>query len=185
MESVRIVGFDPALANWGAAIAEYDIETGDLNLVEIGLEKTKKTKKRTKGLDIYERSRQLNRFVRKFADRGDFVFSELPVGSQSASAAWGLSAAVATLASISKPVEFVTVKQVKEVVGLDMPEKAEMIAWAMNNYPDADWHMRKYKGEMVPMNDNEHMADAVAVIHAGLQTKAWDSFIASLQVSQR
>ena len=41
-----------------------------------------------------------------------------------------------------------------------------MIAWATGVYPDAPW--KRHGGRVT--DDNEHLADAVAIAHAGVQT---------------
>ena len=45
-----------------------------------------------------------------------------------------------------------------------------MIEWAIRKYPHPDWLMRKSKGILVPINDNEHLADAIAIAEAGVKT---------------
>jgi len=51
-----------------------------------------------------------------------------------------------------------------------------MIEWAMEKYPEAPWRMRKLKRKdgngynLVPLADNEHLADAVAILETGLLT---------------
>jgi hypothetical protein len=57
--------------------------------------------------------------------------------------------------------------EVKEVTGLGKTAtKRQMIEWAYSKYPDnAKWLMNGTR----LINDNEHLADAVAVVHAGLR----------------
>jgi hypothetical protein len=58
-----------------------------------------------------------------------------------------------------------------------------MIEWAMEKFPDAPWRMRKLKGEMVPTKDNEHLADGVAIAHAGLKVPSFQQTLAILQAN--
>lgn len=59
--------------------------------------------------------------------------------------------------------------------------KGEMIEWAMNKYPHADWLMRKLKGQTIPIADNEHLADACAIAEAGVRTPEFLSAKAMLK----
>jgi|GEM_PF-3058055 len=57
--------------------------------------------------------------------------------------------------------------------------KADMIAWATGLYPSAPWLMSR--GRMVAKNKNEHLADATAIVHAGIATAAFQSSISIMR----
>ena len=188
---IKVVGFDPAFANWGSVQAEYSAATGFVDVVDMQLCQTKKNTSRSlyKKVDDFERAKILADFAHKQAQGGSVVFSEMPIGTQSANAAWGLGTAMGVLSGVAltTPVIFVTVNQVKEVVGIKKPTKRDMIEWAHSTYPRANWFKVKRRGEMVLTDKNEHLADALAVIHAGVkgeQFKQMVSVLAGLKVSQ-
>ena len=51
-----------------------------------------------------------------------------------------------------------------------------MIDWAMREFPHKDWLLRKYKGCYVAQEKNEHIADSLGAIVAGLKTDEWKKF---------
>lgn len=54
-------------------------------------------------------------------------------------------------------------------VGSKTASKQEMIEWAMHHHPEANWPMKtRNKALSVITGSAEHMADAIAAIHAGL-----------------
>jgi hypothetical protein len=48
--------------------------------------------------------------------------------------------------------------------------KQEMIDWAVEAHPEASWLRHKRKGVMELTAANEHLADALAAIYAGVLT---------------
>lgn len=71
------------------------------------------------------------------------------------------------LAACSIPVIQVSPLETKLAsVGHKTASKADMIAWASNLYPDADW--LSCRGRLIA--SNEHLADATAIVHAGVRT---------------
>jgi len=170
---VRVVGFDPAFRRWGFAIAEIDTETLQVEIKDLILMKTENRSGKTvrKSSDELRRAVELRKAMQKYSADAQVVFSEIPGGAQSASAAKQLGIVLGILSALDKPLIQVTPIETKlAAVGSKVASKQEMIDWAVSSYPDAPWLMRKLKGEMVPVNDNEHLADAVAVIHAGVLT---------------
>jgi hypothetical protein len=52
----------------------------------------------------------------------------------------------------------------------------------MKLHPEADWKMRKSKGELVSVDGyNEHIADAIGALYAGLNT---DQFLNAIEMAQ-
>ena len=71
------------------------------------------------------------------------------------------------IASISPAPIQVTPHEVKMAsVGKKTASKREMIDWAYEKFPDAGWLFHSGKLQ----NKNEHMADAIAIVYAGIQT---------------
>lgn len=180
MATIKIVGIDPSLRNFGFAQAllnihtlEYTIE--NLILVESENEAGKVVRKNSD--DLRRASTLYNGLVRACAG-ASLAIAEVPVGSQSARAMASYGMCVGVLAACPVPLIQVTPAEVKlAAVGNKQAAKEEMIEWAMAKHPGANWLMRKSKGRMVPMNDNEHLADACAAIEAGLLTDQFQQAI--------
>jgi Holliday junction resolvasome RuvABC endonuclease subunit len=124
-----------------------------------------------KNSDDIERARKLHEGLHNFIQDADLVIVEVPVGSQSARAMASYGICIGIIASIDKPLIQVTPTEVKlAACGKKTASKAEMIDWATNQFPEANWIKHKSKGEWVLGNKNEHLADAVAAIVAGVKT---------------
>ena len=104
------------------------------------------------------------------ARRVRVTFSECPVGSQSASAMKSVGVSHGIVGSLRAEGHIVIEVQAKAVkkalTGNPNASKADMIAAAMELYPDAGWNIHRGK----PTDDNEHRADAIGAIHAGVLT---------------
>jgi Holliday junction resolvasome RuvABC endonuclease subunit len=172
---IKIAGIDPSLRNTGLSLASYNIETGDWSVSKIGIVQTENQsgKQVRKSSDDYRSARELIIGVNKFVvEHGvSFVCAEVPTGAQSARAAFSNGVCCGVLAAVPVPLIQVSPTEVKMAsVGNRTASKAQMIAWAMGKWPEAGWLTRKLKGAIVPLNDNEHPADACAAIAAGIET---------------
>lgn len=182
MVKMKIMGLDAAFANVGIALGTYDLNSGALEVEELRLSKTvadKAGKKVVrKNSDDLRRAKESVAAIREaIADHGvQIVFCEIPSGAQSARAAWALGIAVGIIAGIEQPLIQLTPKEVKDVTGERYPDKSHMIAWATNKYPDINWP-RTGKGAIVA-GRAEHLADAVATIHAGIKTEEFQRTVA-------
>ena len=107
----------------------------------------------------------------------DHICGEVPLGAQSASAAKALGIATAILsavAALNVDVPFYPTKPnwVKhDTIGKEKAKefkgsKRVMIDWAFEKYPDAPWRINKSTGQ--PMANQEHVADAIAIIYSGI-----------------
>ena len=170
---IPVVGFDPSLTHWGRAKVNLDLDTGHVNSPELDvfMPTVKKTKQvRVNSTDL-AKAEQL--FSQAYAACKDAkaVFVELPVGSQSARAmaSYGICVGVtASLRALGVPIIEVTALDSKEcLTGNRKASKEEMIQAAIEQYPEANWPT--LKGEVIA-SKAEHMADAIAAIHSGVQT---------------
>jgi Holliday junction resolvasome RuvABC endonuclease subunit len=195
---IRVAGIDPSLANWGMAKMLLNTDTLALELEAIH---TITTEPRGKNKIVRQNSHDLQRAGELYegfqAWMKDCVigFSEVPSGSQRARAALGFGVAIGVLASA--PVQMIEVMPAETKlasVGNKKAEKPEIIEWAARLYPNVTWEryhkdvMRKGKltrkaGELHA--DNEHAADACAVIHAGIQTPQFKQLLALWKASKR
>lgn len=170
---------DPSFTNWGTAEGQLCLDTGILTEVMTDLQSTKKGKDkqvRTNSDDL-RRCEDLAAHAFLVGERVKVVFSECPVGSQSANAmksvgiAHGIVGALRAKGIIVIEVQAKAVK--KALSGNPNASKADMIAAAMNLYPDAGWTWHQGK----PTNNCEHRADAIGAIHAGVLTPEFQQLI--------
>ena len=88
---------------------------------------------------------------------------------------------VGILANSALPLIQVDPSEVKlATVGNRTASKADMIAWAVGLYPDADW-LQDRSGSLIAAN--EHLADAVASIHAGMKTSEFRAATAMMAMA--
>lgn len=177
---IKLVGIDPALANIGVAHFIYDVSNGKLSAESLALLETKRgtTKQVRSNSDDLRRAQEGAKFIQGNIQNAAVVFAEIPVGSQSARAMAGYGISIGLMAGIgAHPNSFdgtliqLMPSEVKLcATGSKHASKQEMIEWATETYPNLPWLTRKVKGKVSFIAKNEHMADACAVIHAGLQT---------------
>ena len=173
MNSIVIAGLDPALSNLGMSKGCLDLDTGILSDIQIELIQTAsvKSKQIRKNSDDLERARVLYKAMQEFLKGVDIVCVEIPVGSQSARAMCSYGVCIALLASIQIPLVQVTPTEVKLATGLSKTaSKAQMIEWAVKQYPSLLWLKRTTKGTSALVSKNEHIADSLAAIYAGVNT---------------
>jgi len=185
---IRVVGHDPSLRNWGWALGFYDLETSELRIPTIGviqpvLSKGKQVRQNSLDLDS---ARQLFMGAEDVSDGAQAVFVEVPVGSQSARAmaSYGLCVGVlGALRALGNPFYEVTPSEVKmATVGIKTATKEQMIGWAMNAHPEANWPVYAKNGtKQVSEAKAEHMADAIAAIYAGINTTGFQQLLPFLK----
>lgn len=183
--TLRVVGQDPSLRNWGLAVGTYELETGQVRITRLGLTcPVLPTGKqvRQNSADL-ESGFQLYKGAVAASKDAHAVFVEVPVGSQSARAMASYGICVGVLGALrAEGIPFFEQNptEVKMVsVGKKTASKAEMIAWAMAKHPEANWPFYTKKGEtLVSESQAEHMADAIAAIYAGIASNAFKQMLA-------
>lgn len=181
---VLVAGLDGSLRNFGSVKVLLDIDTLDLEVVAMDLFKTEKSqvKKVRASSDNLERAQSIATELRNALTDCKVAFLEVPSGGQSYSAVLGFGIVIGLYASLTVPVCEVSPSETKlATVGTKTASKQEMIEWGMTNYPNAPWRTRKSKGQIIPTNDNEHLADALAIIHAGIKTPAFQTTLSLLR----
>lgn len=177
MSIVNVVGIDPSLNNFGFARGTVNLDSYEVEIENLHLAQPDKADKVTKKVvrknsDDLRRARHLHKALQEQTKGAHLAIVEVPVGSQSARAMASYGICVGVLASCGIPMIEVTPSEVKLIaVGSKTASKQDMINWAGQMYPDANWLTRKLKGKTVMTNSNEHLADAVAAIHAGVITE--------------
>ena len=180
---ISVAGFDPSLTNWEIAEAKLDLTGGYLNdpvLTLIAPDELKGKQVRVNSLDLH-RSEQLAKTAIEIAQRSKVVFVEVPVGSQSARAMASYGICVGILGSIRSmgiPLIEVTAAEIKKTAtGNKNATKKQVIDWAMDLYPEANWPTYRRNGETLVADKAEHVADALGAIHAGVLTPTFQNLM--------
>lgn len=188
MPKITFAALDGAVANFGIAIMTYDTDTETLDVADLLLNKTEKTKTKVirASSDDLRRSQEQAEFVRKAIANSAIVFGEVPSGGQDAKATRAFGIVTGIYASIIKPFQEVNPREVKiAAVGTGTASKQEMIEWAVEKFPNAPWRRAKNNGAKFKKGDltadNEHLADAVAIGHAGIKTPAFQQMLSMLR----
>lgn len=190
MTKIRIAGLDGSKRNFGVAVMELDVDTLELSVVDLVLIKTEKDKNKQvrKSSDNLKACQELAAGILSSTASCTAAFFEVPSGGQSADACMSFGMVIGLYGMIEPVLGIPTIEVSPSetklaAVGTKTASKEEMIEWAMEKFPDAPWRTRKFKGEIVPTNDNEHLADAVAIVYAGIKTPAFKTTIAMLRAS--
>jgi hypothetical protein len=184
MAELNVLGFDPSLRHWGIAAGVYDTSTKHLDVKHLDVTepvivKTKQTRVNNSDLQAAE---QLSAAAMSAMVNADAIFVEVPHGSQSARAMAGYGICIGVLGSLrASGTHFfeLTEREVKlAALNKKTATKQEMIDWAMAHWPNANWPMYKQKGQLVlSAAKAEHMADACATIHAGIQSQQFQQLL--------
>ena len=176
---IQAVGIDAAFTNMG--FARVTLQLGDnpkdvkvictdLELITTQSHEGKTVRKSSIEL---RRAKELHAALIRYCAGAQLVFVEVPSGSQSASAARALGIAVGVLASCPLPIIEVSPMEVKFAVSQNKkinPSKVQIIQWAVKHWPDAPWLRDRSKKDGRIVLANEHLADAMATIMAGIAT---------------
>lgn len=177
MSVIKVVGIDASLNNFGVVKAGVDLDTGKITPYEVKLIQPPKadaeTKKKVrKNSDDLRRARWLCANLKQVCKEADIAIAEMPFGSQSARAMASYGICLGVLASCPIPLIEVTPMEVKLAgAGHKTATKAEMIEWAVSLHPGVKWLTCKRGGKSVVTANNEHIADALAAIYAGVDTE--------------
>lgn len=181
---IRILGIDPALANTGFCRAIYDVPTGLVSVERFRLLHTERAdhKQVRRSSDYLRRARDILEALREEAAGCALAVAEIPQGGQSAAAASALMLATGVLAACPVPLIEISPQEVKAVVrgsgGVAKVEKAEVIEFALDRHPEAPWLRKNSRGVPSFLNKNEHLADALVAVYAGLRTPMFQQAVA-------
>ena len=180
---IKILGIDPSQKNLGLVKAQFAPQDGTLAIIDMKLVSTEKgsdTKQVRKSSDNLRRAQEQAAVLRDWEKWSDIVMSEIPHGSQSAMFSYGCC--IGLLAWVSRPLIQISATETKKAaVGRSTATKGEMIEWAAGLYPSAPWLRARGKANGHIIEDNEHLADAIGVIHAGLKTAEFRSALSMLR----
>lgn len=129
-----------------------------------------KSKISRKNEEDLARAKLHKNFLKRMLKDVDFVFVEMPVGSQTARAMASYGICVGLFAWVEVPIFILSPTELKMAAcKTKTATKAEMLDWATKMLPEADWLKRG--GKM--LNKNEHCADALAAIVAGVKSETF------------
>lgn len=184
LTELTVVGLDPSLRNWGLAKGTYHPGTKQLRITELAttspvLPTGKQV--RQNSLDL-ESAFQLYKGALAAVVGAHAVFVEVPIGSQSARAMSSYGICVGVLGALRAnglPFFEVTPTEVKLAgPGNRNATKQQMIRWAMDQHPEANWPTYRSNGQvLVSEAKAEHQADAVGAIYAGLSGNAFQQLL--------
>ena len=176
---IPVCGMDPSFTHWGIAEGMLDLESGVLStplLQTIVTAKTKQKQLRVNSDDM-QRCEDLAEITLQVARRNKVVFIECPVGSQNAAAMKSYGACVmlfGVLRAEGIPVIEITAAESKKIfTGDKNATKQMMIDKAVELYPDANFP--RYQRQVA--KGAEHVADAIAAIHAGVRTPLFQNLM--------
>lgn len=177
---LKVVGLDPSLRNWGISQGTYCTKTNKIEIAKVDVIQpviSKNKQVRQNSLDI-ESALQLFKGTMQAVQDAQAIFVEVPVGSQSARAMASYGICVGVLGSLRAagiPFFEVTPTEVKLAsVGNPNATKQEMINWAIKTHPEAQFPV--HNGS-INASKAEHMADATAAIHAGINNNQFKQLI--------
>ena len=181
---IKVAGLDPSMSNFGITLADLHVDSlelkiTDMILVETAPDSTKQVKKVSD--DLCRAYALREGMLKALEGRVHVAFSEIPLGSAAKydNAIFIAGFVIGILAGCPIPIIEVFPQDVKmAAVGHRQASKEEMIAWATSKYPAAPWRTRPLRGKRVPTASNEHLADACAAIHAGIETRGFEQMIA-------
>lgn len=175
---IPVLGCDPSLSNWGLARGMLDLDTGTFEDVELLLIETKPDDTK----QVRQNSKDINRCdaiaagVKDWFKWATVVFVEIPVGSQSANGMKSYGVCVGILGAFrAMGVQLIEVTPNENKLALTNNKTASkdtMIKAAHAIYPETNW-LKDGKGKL--LNKNEHLADALGAIHAGVNTSAFQT----------
>ena len=178
---MKVLGVDPALKNVGMAAGYLDLDNMTFSIENLDLVKTSPSNSKTtrKNSDDLERCRVLHQGLQAFSKDAEIAFVEMPVGSQSARAMMSYGACMMLIASLKIPVIELTPREVKvAATGDQNATKRDLIDWGWSVAPDASgWRV---KGKRL-IDENEHMADAIGAINAGLSNPEFQALVAMVR----
>lgn len=166
---ISVGGCDPSLNNFGMVKGVYDTDSKgfimeQMNLLSPSLPKTKSMLVNARD---YQTASLLSKGLNEFLGDCEMVFVELPTGSKSARSAASYGMCLGIFGSFTHPIIVTSAREAKYLAtGNSKATKKEMIQWATNKYPNASW-LRQ--GQRIT-NANEHLADALASVEAGIRT---------------
>lgn len=181
---IDVLGIDPSFRNYGVVEASTNGKRINVREMHLICPESKMTKTVRRSSDDLSRAHQIVKAMAPLYKSASLIIAEIPSGSQSSRASLSAGICLGLLASAPLPIIQVTAAEAKiAAVGHKTASKREMMDWAYEKYPDAGWLQHKRKGVMINTDKNEHLADAIAIIHAGIETDQFRQLISIMRGS--
>lgn len=167
---MRLMGVDASMSNVGLCfgqLVEDRIEIEKIYLISTEKDKSKKIRVSS---DVIRRCREINTALDFYVETHapQIIFAETPSGSQNHSSAVSYGITCALLSKFTGLIEVTPIEIKKTILNKNSGSKREMINWASNLFPHLQW----FPGKKHKLADkNEHMADAIGSVFAGIQTE--------------
>lgn len=196
MRKIKVAGLDPSLTHTGIVKGFYDLDTGEFTASYVTIVVTEPAKGKTvrKNSDDLQRCNIVARALYEHLSDCDVVFSEVPTGAQSSRAAFSFGMVIGILATFfARPEnQSAFVQMLPQAVKLAVPggskttSKEEIVEWAVEKWPNVGWvkggKASKYRIDGQGYTaDNEHMADACAVVNAGVIDTEFRNLLAAFR----
>ena len=171
---IPVLGLDPSLRHWGMAEAFLDLSTGILSTPLGSIIEPRDLQGKNIRVNMNDQwlAEQLAIPVIAACRRAKAIFVEVPVGSQSARAmaSYGICVGVlGAVRSLGIPYFQVSATENKRVfTGNPNATKKQMISALIDFYPEIILPQGQKKGSVG--DKAEHIADATASIHSGVNT---------------
>jgi Holliday junction resolvasome RuvABC endonuclease subunit len=177
---MKFLAIDSSLRHTGIAVGNID-KDDNIKVELIDLHHTEKSnnKQVRASSDAIDACRLNFKYLQDVINthKPQIIFAETPSGSQSSSGMKSYGATCQLIASLVPEAIEVTPNEVKmSTVGNKKASKRDMIDWANGKHPDVQW---TYHGGRIK-NDNEHMADAICIVYAGIKTRMYNQLKALL-----
>lgn len=163
--------------HWGIVQGMLNLETDVFtpyhsDVIEIDKPTHKQVRQSSVDLHVAE---HLHKKAYEYCKEARIVFVETPAGSQSAAGSKAAGICLGILGSLkSQGIVTIEVTAMESKIAMTGDKKAPklaMVAAAFVKYPDLNWP--RHNGKV--MNKAEHIADAIAAIHAGIHTPLYKS----------
>lgn len=171
---------DPGLKNTGLVrlklinVSGPKFEVQTMRLVQTEKQTTKSVRQNS---DDLRRMQETHKAFLEVVTGTRLLFAEVPTGAQSARAMFAFGSATMLIATSPAPIIQVQPFETKlATVGTKTASKEEMIEWATEVYPDAPWIRHAGKVTL----KNEHLADALAIAHAGIKTDQFKQLVSMM-----
>lgn len=179
---IRVVGMDPSTSHWGCCRATIDVDTLEVAVEDFMLYNTESESKKgvMKQSDDLRRAKVVREGMIAACAGVSIVMAEIPFCNPGGYASANFNSGLVTgvLSSLELPLIQVFPLDVKIALsGHKSACKEEQIENGMKKHPDAPWLMRTLRGKRVPTKANEHLADALGSVYAGIKTEQFKQIL--------
>lgn len=174
------LGLDGGLKNFGLCVAYFDNKNVHIEKLIISKTAPSKAKDVKRSIDDLTRFRQHAMIIRDTIQRWEIgiAVGEIPAGAKDARALYAFGGVLGLYASLDIPFIPVTPSDVKiAAAGNKHADKEDIIEAMYSRFPYANWITSKRANKMEIKSkeglyltpDNEHLADSIGAVLAGIE----------------